>query len=88
MQCDGSQGDNCREYEQQFPVTTSRPQIIVYVLVLFLSKVGISQFKLCTIAVDVVFWMDTLTLTTRWILPTVGTDTLSSVDRVSTIGIL
>ena len=88
MQCDGSQGDNCREYEQQVPVTTSRPQIIVYALVLFLSKVEISQFKLCTIAVDVVFWMDTLTLTTRWIPPTVGTDTLSSVDRVSMIGIL
>ena len=88
VQCDGSQGDSCGEYEQQLPIPPSNPHIIYTATVLLLSKVRISQFKFCTITVDVIFWMDTSFKVTSWIPPTVGTATLSSVDRVMTISIL
>ncbi len=53
VQCDGSQGDCCGEYEQQFPITTSRPQTIVDWTVLFLSKIRVGYhhsgyIALCT----------------------------------------
>ena len=80
VQCDGSQGDSYGKYEQQFPSTPSTPLIIISAPVQLLSNIGISQFKLCSITVDVVF--------SRWIAATVGTGTLSSGDRVITIGIL
>jgi hypothetical protein len=88
VQCDGSQGDSCGEYEQQLPITTSRPLIIFTSLVLLSSKVGISQFEGYSITMDVVFWMHTWWSMTSWIPPTVGTGTLSSADRGLMIGIL
>ena len=88
VQCDGSQGDFCREYEQQSPIPISTPYIKVPGLILPLSKVGISQFELCSITIDEVFRMVTWWKITSWIVPTVGTGTLSSVDRVILIGIL
>ena len=88
VQCDGSQGDSCGEYEQQLFTTPTTPHIIVSGLVLLLSKVGVSQFELCSITVDVVFWTQIFWKVTRWIHPTVGTDTLSSDDRAIMIGIL
>ena len=88
VQYDGSQGDSCGEYEQQLPITTTSPHIIVCSPILLLSKVGISQFELCIITMDIIFWTVTCLKVTRWIALTVGTDTLSSVDRVMTIGIL
>ena len=88
MQCDISQGDSCGEYEQQLPITTNSPHIIVAAVMHLLSKVGISQFELCSITMDIMFWMQTSWKVTRLIPPTVGTGTLSSGDRVITIGIL
>ena len=84
VQCDGSQGDSCGEYEQQLFTTPTTPHIIVSRLVLLSSKVGISQFELCSITMDVVF----LVGRTNWIAPTVGRDTLSSGNKIITIGIL
>ena len=84
VQYDGSQGDSCREYEQQLPITARRPPVILTATVWFLSKVGISQFELCPTTMDKVFWV----VRTRQIPPTVGTGTLRSTDRVTTIGIL
>ena len=55
VQCDGSEGDSCGEYEQQLRIIPSGPHIIVTATVLLLSKVGIIQFKLGTIAVNVFF---------------------------------
>ena len=88
MQCDGSQGDSCGEYEQQLISTPSSPHIIVATGVLLLSKVEISQFELCSITMDIIFLMPTCLKMIGWIPPTVGTGTLSSGDRVITIGIL
>ena len=36
VQCDGSQGDSCGEYEQQLPIPTSSPHIIYLVIVVSL----------------------------------------------------
>ncbi len=83
VQCDGSQGDSCGKYEQQLPITASRPPVILTATVPFLSKVGSSQFELCPITMDKVFLM----VKTRWIPPTVGTGTLRSNDRVNMMGI-
>ena len=55
VQCDGSQGDFCGECEQQLPITTSRPCIVVSTLILLLSIVGISQFELFAITMDIMF---------------------------------
>ena len=64
---------------------TSRPyNIVVTGLVLLLSKVIIRQFKLYAITVNVAF----LGSRNDWIPPTGGVRTLSSGDRVITIGIL
>ena len=88
VQYDGSQGDSCREYEQQLPIPPNGPHIIIIATVLLLSKVRISQSKLCAITVDEIFWVDTSWKGTSWILPTVGTTSLSSSDRVITKDIL
>ena len=53
VQCDGNQGDSCGKYEQQLFTTPTTPHIIVSGLVLLLSKVGVSQFELCSITMDV-----------------------------------
>ena len=84
VQRDGSQGDTCVEYKQDLCITTSNPPIMFTSLVLFLSKVRISQLKLCAITMDVLFLVNR----TIWIPPTVGTSTLRSSDRVIPIGIL
>ena len=55
VQCDGSQGDSHGEYEQQLSIATSTPHIIISGQILLLSKVGISQFELYSITMDVVF---------------------------------
>ena len=86
MQCDGSQGDSCGEYEQQLPITPSTPYIIFTAAVLFLSKVRVYQFKLGTITVDMVSYNDTIWMIT-WIVPTVGTVTLRSGDCIILKGI-
>ena len=39
VQCDGSQGDSCGEYEQHLCSTTTKPHIIVTDLIMPLSKV-------------------------------------------------
>ena len=89
VQCDGSQGDTCGEYEQQLLITPSIPHIIVTATVLILSKVRISQYKSGTITVDVFFSEHSCRyLKITWIPPTVGTRPLSSSDRVIMIGIL
>ena len=85
VQCDGSQGDSCGEYEQHLPIPPSNPHIMGTATELLVSKIRVSQSKLGAITVDV---YDTLITNKLWILPTVGTATLSSVDRVMTIGIL
>ena len=87
MQCDGSQGDSYREYEQRLAIPYGTPHIIVTALILLLSKSGISQLKLCAITMDVIFWMDAI-LETRWIVPAVSAGFLRSSDRVIQIGIL
>ncbi len=87
VQCDGSQRDSCGEYEQQLPITPSSPFIIFTTAVLFLSKVRVYQFKLGTITVDIVSYNGIVWMIS-WIVPTVSTGTLSSVDRVVPIGIL
>ena len=81
VQRDGSQGDSEREYEQQLPITTSTPHVIVAAPVLLLSKIRVSQLKLSTITVGVIICV-------WWVSPTFGTGTLSSADRVIPIGIL
>ena len=53
--------------------------------VLCIGPSAITQFKLLTITVDI--YKPQIT-SCWWIAPTVGTDTLSSGDRVITIGIL
>ena len=88
VQCDGSQGDSCGEYEQQLPITPSTPHITGTESVLLLSKVRVSQSKLGTITVDIIVGTEGSWKGTTWIPPTVGTATLSPADRVITIGIL
>ena len=90
VQCDGSQGDSCREYEQQSPIPINTPYIKVLGPIPLLSKEsdGISQFELCPITVDEVFWMATWMNITIWVPPTIGTGTLRSSNRVIPIGIL
>ncbi len=89
VQCDGSKGDSCGEYEQQLFTLSSTPYIIVNAAILLSSKVRVSQFTLGTITVNV-----TICGYSWWcqkairILPTIGTTTLSSIDRVIPISIL
>ncbi len=87
VQCDGSQGDSCGEYEQQLRTTTLNPHVIVSVLILLSSKVGVNQFNWGTIIMDIVSYKGTLPIVI-WIVPTFSTRALSSVDRVILIGIL
>ena len=87
VQCDGSQADSCRQYEQLLAIPCSAPHIIVTAPILFLSEGRISQFKLCAITMDVILWMNAI-LETRWIVPAVSTGSLRSSDRVIQIGIL
>ena len=42
VQCDGSQGDSCGEYEQYLFTTRTIPCIVICVVILLLSKIGIS----------------------------------------------
>ena len=86
VQCDGSQGDTCGEYEQQFAITPSNPFIIFAAAVLSFSKVRVYQFLLGTITVDIVSYNDTIWMTT-WIVPTVGIVTLRSGDCIILKGI-
>ena len=76
-----------REYEQQLPITTSTPHIIIAAPVLLSSEVRVSQFELCSITMDVIFWIHTCWKVAVWIAPTVGTSTLKSSHRVIVIGI-
>ena len=87
VQCDGSQGDSCGEYEQQL-ITSSKPYIIISRLVLLLSNVRISQYKLVTITVEIAGWgYSWWYLKTTLIPHTISACTLSSIDRVI-VGIL
>ncbi len=87
VQCDGSQGDSCGEYiyEQQLRATTLNPHVIVRILLS--SKVRVNQFNLGIIAMDIVSYNGTFPMIT-WIVPTVSSRALISVDRVILIGIL
>ncbi len=80
VQCDGSQGNSCGEYEQQLRTTTLNPHTIVSILILLSSKAGVNQFNWGTIAMDIVSHKGTLPIVT-WIVPTFSTGALSSVDR-------
>ena len=85
VQCDGSQGDSCGEYEQQLPSIPAIPRIVIGAEILLLSNVVVSQFEMCSITMCVAFWKVNIF---SLIAPTVGTGTLSSGDIVIIIGIL
>ena len=84
VQCGGSQGDSCGEYEQLLLIPPSTPHIIDTASVLLWSKVRISQFKLGAITVNVFIENPPARRPSGYL----GTATLSSIDRVTMISIL